>query len=145
MARKQMNIPGTERTEIPDVEVAAEAYREVAAELAELGKQKTAKKAELLALLKMHKLRKYRYHDGDGEEIEVEIDDEPKLKLRKTGEAEAEVGSGIPELSVETVSKGLINQALKAQDDAGVAEDEDGDVVTPEKAAPKAKKGRRKS
>jgi hypothetical protein len=144
MARKQMNIPGTERTEIHDIEVAAEAYREISIELADIGKQKTARKAELLALLKAHKVKLYRYHDGDGEEIEVAVDDEPRVKLRKTGEAEAEVGEGIPELSVETVSQGLINQALKAQDDAGVAEDEDGDVLPPDKAAPKAKKPRAK-
>lgn len=144
MARKQMNIPGTERTAIPDVEVAAEELREVSLEHNELGKKKTAKKAELLALLKAHKLKLYRYHDEDGEEIELRVDDEPKVKLRKTGEAEAEVGEGIPELSVDTVSKGLINQALRAQDDVSVEETEDGDVVVSDKAAPKTKKPRAK-
>ncbi|MDQ3295088.1 MAG: hypothetical protein M3619_00700 [Myxococcota bacterium] len=146
--RKQMQIPGTERTEIPDIEVAAEAYREIRDERSELSRGEAQKKAELLALMRVHKTKKYRYHDGNGEELEVIIDDEPKVKVRKTGEAESEIGEGVdvgPGLSVAPpVHEGLIAQAMRAQD-GNVEEDEDGDVVVPDTAAPKGKAKRRKA
>jgi hypothetical protein len=145
--RKQMQIPGTERKEVPEVEQAAEAYREVRDERAELSKREAQKKAELQAVMRAHKLKKYRYHDENGEELEVVFEDEPRVRLRKTGEAEAEIGEGVSDgATVDVVPKGLIAQAMKAQEDAGIEEDADGDVVTPDKAAPKAKrKGKRKS
>lgn len=147
MARKQMQIPGTERKEIPDVEKAAEAYREVRDERAELSKREAQKKLELLAVMRANKVTIYRYHDGNGEELEAIIDDEPKVRVRKTGEAEPEVGDGVETSNgsngVEHVPGGLIAQAMKAQEDAGIEVTEDGDVTAPEKS-PRKRSGRKK-
>ncbi len=150
MARKQMQIPGTERKEIPDVENAAEAYREVRDTRAELSKREAVKKLELLAVMRANKVKKYRYHDENGEEIEALIDDEPTVKLRKTGEAESEIGEGVDEGRMSnghaegSVPQGLIDQAMKAQADAGVAETADGDVIPLESAKKRKKSGGRK-
>ncbi len=147
MAKKQMQIPGTERKSVPEVEAAAEAYRDVRDERCELSKREKQKKLELLAVMKAHKVKKYKYDDEQGEEILVSLDDrDPEVSVRKTGEAESEIGEGIssgPD-SEPAGMPGLIAQAMKAQEDAGVDETADGDVVVPDKAAPKAKRNRKK-
>jgi hypothetical protein len=143
--RRQLQIAGTERTEVPEVEQAAEAYREVRDERSAMSKKEAQKKAELLAVMRAHKLKLYRYHDGNGEELEARIEDEPTVKVRKTGEAEPEVGEGVevgPPRDGD-VHPGLIEQALKAQaDEANVEVNDEGDVQAPEKATPK-KRGRK--
>jgi hypothetical protein len=144
MAKKQLNIPGTERKEIPEVEAAAEAYREVRDDRCELSKKEAQKKLELLAVMRANKIKIYRYPDENGEELEVLVDDEPKVKLRKTGEADVEIGEGFPIEADAGPSDGLVNQALRSQAEAGVEVTADGDVVVPETSAPKGKKKAKK-
>lgn len=144
MAKKQMQIPGTERKVIDEVEQAAEAYREVRDERCELSRREKQKKLELLAVMKAHKVKRYKYDDENGEEILVALDErEPEVKVQRTGEAESSVGEGVStgEDTPPAGMSGLIAEAMKAQEDAGVAES-DGDVTVPEKAAPK-KRGRK--
>ena len=146
--RKQMQIPGTERKSVPEVEEAAEAYREVRDERCELSRKEKQKKLELLAVMKAHKVKKYKYDDENGEELLVSLDErEPEVTVKKTGEVESEVGEGV--VSGEGMEpagmRGLIGEAMKAQQDAGVEETSDGDVAVPDAPAPKkGKRGRRK-
>lgn len=146
MARRQLQIAGTERTEIPAIEKAAEAFREACVEHAEASKVRTRKKIELLLVMASEKVKLHRYHDENGEEIEVKLEDEPTVKLRKTGEAESDIGDGVPSnsngVASDSVPSGLIAQAMKDQQDAGVEVDGEGDVIVPDEAAPK--KGKRK-
>jgi hypothetical protein len=143
MARRQMNIPGTERKSVPEVEKAAEAYREVRDERAELSKRERQKKLELLAVMRANKVTKYKYDDEHGEEILVSLDErDPEISVKKTGEAESDIGEGVSS-PPDGPMNGLINQALASQNEQNVEETGDGDVAVPEKAAPKAKKGRK--
>jgi hypothetical protein len=143
MAKRQLQIAGTERKEVPEVETAAEAYREVRDERCELSKREKQKKLELLAVMKAHKVKKYKYDDENGEEILVSLDDkEPDVSVKRTGEAEADVGDGVPSGSGgNAVHEGLIAEAMKSQNDVSVEITADGDVTVPDKAAPKAKRG----
>ena len=145
--KRQMQIPGTERKSVPEVEQAAESYREVRDERCELSKREKQKKLELLAVMKAHKVKKYKYDDENGEEIMVSLDDrDPEVNVKRTGEAETEIGEGVSsgEGLEPAGTKGLSAQALAAQNDANVEETVDGDVVPTDKAAPKSKKGRKK-
>ena len=145
MARRQLQIAGTERPVHNDIEKAAEAYREVRDDRMEMTKREKQKQLELLAVMKAHKISRYKYDDQEGEELLVQVDEEPKVKVRKTGEAESEVGEGLDDGPVETaenVPRGLIAQAEKSMADANVEEDATGDVVVPEKAAAKSKRGK---
>ncbi len=147
MARRQMNIPGTERTNIPEIEKLSEEFRDLDAEFAEksaelangLGKRRTEKKHELIAMMRLKKITLHRYDDEHGDEIEIELDESPKIKVRKTGEAEPEVGYGVESPDRDAREQGLINQALAAQQDAGVSEDDEGNVIPIDTAKPKAK------
>jgi hypothetical protein len=109
-----------------------------------MSKREAQKRAELLAVMRAHKVKKYKYYDSNGEELECYIDDEPEAKVRKTGEAEPSVGDGLPEHTGESngVHPGLIEQAMAAQD-ANVEVTEGGDVVVPDKAAPKSKRSKK--
>jgi len=127
MARKQLEIPGTERPVHDDVHKAAEAYREVRDERMQHSKREKQKKLELIAVMKAHKLTRYKYDDEEGEELLVTLDEEPKCNVRKTGEAEAPVGEGVESIDSEDwpspsntpdVSEGLINNALKDDDES---------------------------
>ncbi|MGE0547603.1 MAG: hypothetical protein AB7O24_04325 [Kofleriaceae bacterium] len=145
MARRQMSIPGTERQNIPELERVSEEYREICIEDSEIGKRKTAKKHELIALMRAHNKTLHRYDDENGEEIEIELDEAPKLTVHKTGEAETDVGVGVTNPDLDARENNLINQALAAQQDAGVSETEDGEVVPIESAKPKKSKRKGKS
>lgn len=144
--RRQTEIPGTERTEHPDITEAAEQYRATRDERSEMSKREARQKLELLAVMRAHKLKLYRYHDGSGEEQEVVVDDEPRVKLRKTNEAEPEIGEGIDDGEVSVgpatngVHDGLIAQALKSQEEQGIVETADGDVGVAEQAPKKRKR-----
>jgi hypothetical protein len=140
--QKQMTIPGTERKEIPEIEAAAEAYREVRDERAELSKQERLKKLELLALMRAHKCTLYRYSDEDGEEHEIAASEDPKVKIRKVEtevieESAAKAGAGGDDPDVHP---GLIKGALDAQAEGNVEENDDGDIVVRESDAGKGRK-----
>jgi len=147
MAKKQLQIKGTERAEIPDIERAAESYREVRDERAELSKRESQKRAELLATMRAHKVKKYLWHDQDGEEWCALIDDEPVAKVKRTGEAEPIVGEGIVVDTSATngVHPGLIAQAEASMKSIGVEVSADGEVVAPSGDASPSKKKRKRS
>jgi len=132
--QKQMTIPGTERKEIPEIEAAAEAYREVRDERCELSKQERLKKLELLALMRAHKCTLYRYSDEEGEEHEVAASEDPKVKLRKveTEVIEESATKGSTVSDDPDVHPGLIKGALDAQAEANVEENDEGDIVVRE-------------
>jgi len=136
--RKQMQIPGTERKEVPEIETAAEAYREVRDERAALSKRESMKRMELLAIMRAHGVKLYRYLDNEGLELEVIVDDEPTVRVRKTGEEGGSDEGVVAE--PDSVHPGLIEQAMKAQAEAGVVETPEGDVVGPETNGEKKKR-----
>jgi hypothetical protein len=57
---KQQEIPGTEEPKIPEVEHAAESYREIRDERMELTESEITAKATLLAVMKKHNLKAYK-------------------------------------------------------------------------------------
>ncbi len=142
MVRRQTQIPGTERKSVPDVEQAALLYIEVRDERMDLSKREKQKKLELLAVMRAHKVKRYKFDDAEGEELLVALEDrEPDVSVRKTGDAETPVGEGISGgEGSRGPHEGLIAQAMRD----GVEVTSDGDVVVPETSAPKAKRGRPK-
>jgi hypothetical protein len=148
--RKQIQIPGTERKQHPEVEAAAQAYASVRDERCELSKREAQKKLELLFTMKQHKLNVYKFFDDNGEEVVARIDEgDPKVTVRKTGEAESAIGEGVPssEGAPPAGMNGLIAQAMAAQQES-VEVTSDGDVTVPDTAAPRTKgkkKGSKKS
>jgi len=146
VARKQLVIKGTERKQHPAIEEAAEKYREARDERMELTKREVQAKAVLIATMQAQKVAKYKFDDAEGEEMLVEITDKVDVKVRKTGEASDAIGEPVEDagpVDDPSIPRGLIAQALQAQEDAGVAETPDGDVVTPDTAAPKGKRTKR--
>jgi len=106
----------------------------------------------------------YRYVDGEGIEMESAMKFDIKAVVHPTGEQEPAVGEGVKppaprkavdkkkgdgddfdEDSIPDPDDGEWDAAdvARTQADAGVAENEDGDVVPPEKSAPK-KRGAKK-
>lgn len=144
MAKRQQVIPGTERKSDPDVEAAAERYIEARDERMKCSKTEKQAKLELIATLQSRRIKKYKFDDAEGEELLVAIEDKLDVTVRKTGEAESSIGEGLPEHGGDGgIPKGLIEQAMN--DSANNVEvTTDGDVVVPDKAAPKAKRGAKK-
>lgn len=143
MARRQLQIVGTQRIEHPAVEEAANKYREARDVRMEHTKREKQAKLMLIAVMQAANVNKYKFDDAEGEELLVAIDEKIDVKVSKTGEAESAIGEGVDSGEPHDdpgIHKGLIAQALQAQADAGVTE-VDGDVVTPDSAAPK--KGKR--
>lgn len=148
MARRQLQIKGTERKEHPEVEEAADAYREARDDRMEHSKKEKQKKLELIAVMQAHKLKKYKFDDAFGEELLVAIEDKLDVSVRKTGDASSSIGEGISSGEPDNggISQGLINQAMKAKADINVEENAGGDIVVPDTAAPRLKrKGKKKS
>lgn len=140
MSRKQMTIPGTGRKQNADVENAADMYRDARDERMKHSKLEKQRKLELIAVMQANKIKRYKFDDSEGEELEVSIDEKVDVSVRKTGEAESAIGEGVATPSDDgAIPRGLIEQAMKGQDDINVLESADGDVVVPEKSAPKAK------
>ncbi len=148
MARRQMQIPGTQRKEVPEVEKAGEAFREVRDERRALKDREKQKKIELIAVMQAHKVKVYKWRDDEtGDEIRVEISEgETKVKLAKTGEADSVIGEGLPSAPAHAggVHPALLDQAERSMAEANVEQSEDGDVVVPETSAPKTKSKRKK-
>lgn len=141
--RKQQELPGIERdVEHPDIEAAAIAYRAVCVERSALSKKEHLAQLTLLAAMHAHKVEVYPYQDenGDIRRARIKLGKETVV-IEDTGEAESEIGEGVDTEGDET--PGLIAQARKAQADAGVAEDEDGDVVPRNDPPAKKKRGGR--
>jgi len=150
--RRQPHLPGLERKDIayPEVEEAAVIYselcEEVLAERRALSKKLRLGKQTLLAAMHARKLRRYAWRDKNGEAVELELEDvEEKVIIKKTGEADVEIGQGVDTEADEAPPRddGLIAKAMKAQADAGIAENEEGDVIPRDDPAPKKKRGRK--
>jgi hypothetical protein len=143
----QLQVPGTERTEVPEIEEAAERYREARDERAEMSKTEARLKLELLSLMRAHKLTLYRYTDGEGEEREVAAREDPKVKLRRVETDVDEEPAPIKASSGEPdgVHPGLIKGALDAQAEANVEESDDGDIVVRDTDAGKGKRSMTKA
>lgn len=147
MARKQMTIKGTERADIPEsVEEAGLEWLDKRREARRAAEKKKEAKFKVIALMQSHKIPLLKILDEEtGEYRKLRVSLEPKLTEEKTGEVESEVGEGASDGPVPSdVHPGLIAQAEKAQAEAGVAENSEGDVVPPEAAAPKKKRGGKK-
>jgi hypothetical protein len=138
--RKQGELPGLERdVEHPEIEAAAIAYRKLCVERSELSKKEHLAQLTLLAAMHAKRVSVYPYQDENGKIRRA------RIKLGKeTVVIEDEEESGIIEevVEVELPKDGLIAQAAKAQADAGVAEDESGDVI-PRDDPPAKKRGRK--
>lgn len=158
----QTQIPGTERSVDPELEAAAEEVRARAVDKADSAKRLRAAEERLLAiqiartpggselLAKLAELRTqstFRYHDSDGIEIESILKIDPKPKVHKTGESTPHVGEGATPTDDEP-DDDEADEAAANQRASNVEEDDDGDVVVPDKAEKprkaKSKKGRRK-
>lgn len=150
---KQLRIAGTNRPGIPEIiEEASEdligARRTKRAVLkTETAKVKTAE-WKVLTLMQEHGVKQLTVKDPDTEEL-LSFDLKEVLRISKTGE----VGDGdegeevLPKSSSpppSDIHPGLIAQANKAQADAGVFEDSEGDVIPPESSTPKTKKAKAK-
>ena len=147
MGRRQLQIAGTERKDIPDeVDEAGEKWLELRKENRRSAERAKEAKLQLIALMGAFKVPKFHHKDPDtGENILLTVDLEPKLRAKKTGENEdTKVGDAVAPSgradSGPDVHEGLIKQAQKAQGEKGVEENDDGDVVPPEKSAAKPRK-----
>jgi hypothetical protein len=83
--KKQLEIAGTERKRIPELDEAAEAYRTARNTRQEKTKIEKAKKQELMAAARKHGVKVYVYESEDGEELELEYTAETKenVKVKK--------------------------------------------------------------
>jgi hypothetical protein len=82
-AAKQTQIPGTERTSIPEVEEAAVAYRTARDERMAMQENETALQAALVEAMTKHGCEVYKYTDDDGEDMKVFVIDSKKAKVKK--------------------------------------------------------------
>lgn len=87
----QTKIPGTERINaIPEIEEAAEAYREARDQRMALGEEEAEALETLTDLLKKHDLSEYLYEGEDGVRYRAFISSEVKAKVRKLKAEKAE-------------------------------------------------------
>ena len=148
MARRQLHLAGTERTDIPKpVLEAGEEWLDSRKEARRARERMNEKYFGALAVMQSHKLSIAKIVDDETKEvITLRVTNDPKLVAEKDGEVESEVGDGLPVhdgASDGGIAPGLIRQAERAQADANVEESSDGDVSVPEKAAPKQSRGRK--
>ena len=142
MARKQKELPGLEKqVENPAVEEAAQKFCELRDEHDAIGKKKTDAMRMLLAQLKTHGLKEYEYTDENGNVLVARIKEgKESAVVENAGEAEFEVGDGDGDGEAGILDEA--RAAKKAQRDVNVETDDEGDVVVPERAAPKKKSKR---
>lgn len=150
--RRQQEIPGFERqVEDPDIEAAALEYCKLRDERSALSKRESKAQALLLATMHAKRTPRYVYLDDAGEELEVVVQlGAEKAVVRRTGEAETPIGQGVeqpdaPDTAAADFGPGgnVLAQAAAAQTAAGVSETDDGDVVPPDVAQPRGKRGRK--
>lgn len=79
--KKQQEIPGTERTGVPDIEAAADELRKARAELKSATKARDAKAAALIASMREHNVTKYVFEDGEDETV-IDLEQLDKVKMR---------------------------------------------------------------
>lgn len=142
MARRQLQIAGTERTDIPpEILEAGEKWLDLRTDKRRVAERAKEAKYGLIALMQSRKVDTFRYKDPEtGETRSLSVDLEAKISVRKVTEDDVSDARVDATPSTPDVHPGLIAQAERAQADAGVAETADGDVVVPETSAPKPKK-----
>jgi hypothetical protein len=144
---KQTRIPGTERTDHPEIEQVALDYCSTRDERSALSKKEHTKKVEMFALLRAHKLDSYKFWDPNAKKYRVARikETDPTVEVVDTDEAIEEVGAGVATGEGETPAgmKGLIDMA-KAANEANVEVTDEGDVSVPDTAAPKSKRSKKK-
>jgi hypothetical protein len=144
MARRQLAIAGTERTDIPEavLEAGEEWLDKRKAQRRAVEKAKESKFG-LIALMQSNKIPVFVHRDSEtGEYTRLKIDLEPKLSASRVKDAEADAASDVDESPpTPDVHPGLIAKAQQAQADNGIEENAEGDVVVPDEAAPKKKRG----
>lgn len=110
--RKQLQIAGTERPEHPEVVEAAEHYVAIRDERMQMTKKEAQAQADLLATLRAHKMKSYRFFDDNGTELEAYIaEPDASAKVRKTGEREPD--ADVAPLAAE--NGGIIGEAKRRQ------------------------------
>lgn len=147
MTRKQTEIPGFERqVENPAVEEACVKWLEVTRQRAELSKKEAQAKAAAQATMQAHGYTEYRFWDDVlGGYRPARIDTKETIVIDKDIEHDDPPGESVEAGEDPGPSEGLLADAAKAQKDANVAEDPDGDIVVPDEAPPAKKRGGRKS
>jgi hypothetical protein len=141
MARRQLEIAGTQRDDIPpEILEAGEKWLDLRTDKRRVAERAKEAKYGLIALMQARKVETFRYKDPEtGETRSLSVDLEPKISVRKVKDDAEPVESDIATSSGPSVHPGLIAQAEKAQAEANVEETADGDVAVPETSAPKAK------
>lgn len=86
---KQLEIQGTERKRIPELDDLAEAFREARDTWMADGQAMADAKDALHEGMKKHGETKYRYLDSEGDEEEAFIEDKIKIGVRKIKNAKA--------------------------------------------------------
>lgn len=147
MARRQLQIAGTERSDIPpEILEAGERWLDLRTDKRRIAEKAKEAKYGLIALMQSRKVDTFRYQDPEtGETRSLTVDLEAKISVRKVTEDEPRDVAVDTTPSSPEVHPGLIAQAEKAQADANVAETADGDVTVPETSVPKAKRSKSKA
>lgn len=79
---------------IPEIDEAAEDYRDTMLKRKKVLESEVEKKDVLRKIMLQHKQSNYRYEDSDGEQREVALDSEPGVTVRKVKEVKAKKSSG---------------------------------------------------
>jgi hypothetical protein len=91
---KQLQVPGTERKAIPELEEAAENFRLLRNERMQLTEKETAAQAELVAKMKAHNQTVYRYVDDKGNDQKVVLSEVSKAKVAKVRDRDSNESGG---------------------------------------------------
>jgi hypothetical protein len=142
MARRQLQIVGTERTDIPpELVEAGEKMLDLRREKRRVGEKAKEAKFAVILLMQSNKIPSAKFTDPETKEfVDLSIDLEPKLRIKRSGEADTELGESDEAATPpgeNEVRDGLIAQAERAMAENGVVETPEGDVAVPDTAAPK--------
>ncbi len=88
MARRQKEIPGTERESDPELDAAAADVYELTTERLEVHERERGARGKLLELMKSKKVDTYVYQDGE-ERFDVTRSESEKVSVKKAKRAEA--------------------------------------------------------
>jgi hypothetical protein len=142
--RKQIQIPGTERKEYPEVEEAAQRVRDRARRALRAQQARARRRSSSCSHVKRAQGRRVQVlrRQGRGGRRSRIDEGEPKVTVRKTGEAEPRSARVCRAARRRRAGghEGAHRRGNEGAADAGVEETNDGDVVVPDTAAPKAKK-----
>jgi hypothetical protein len=100
--RRQLEVPGTERVERPDIEDPAEDLRVIQLEVATLNERKRNAQAALLEAMTSAGITEHRYLDSDGIERSAKVHTKPRAQVErvKTKKEKTDEG-GVEAESVE--------------------------------------------